>query len=234
MQNLRPLAHTAWLAIAAPQTLSRRWCAGDRHNLVSPVALLSVVSALAATVAVIAAGATGSHAAEQADTAALGNVLDALPFLKRWFPAAAAEAAGDPAAFGGRVKQVGSWLAAMWPLLFLIPGVLVLAPWRRISRHDALIVACVETVTIMALAGVYTVVRIVAPGVAASPLFSTPVWLLLCIHTARHVRAVVPGASLLYAATRPILATLLFPAVVYFWMAAVVALTLALAPALRA
>lgn len=233
-QNFGSLAHTAWLALAQPQMLTRRWCAGDRHRLSSPVAVLSVVSGLAAAVAVVASALTGSHAAEQADAAALGNVLDAFPFLRSWFPAAATEAAADPAQFGGRLRQVGSWLAALWPMLFLVPGVLVLAPWRRIPRHDALIVACVETVTIMALAGVYTALRIVAPGAAAHPLVATLVWILLCVHTARHIRQVVPGASLAYAATRPILATLFFPVVIYVWMIGVTGLTLALAPVLKA
>lgn len=232
-QNFASLAYTAWLALATPQTLTRRWCAGDRHRLSSPVAVLSVVSGLAAAVAVFASGLTGSHAAGQQDAAALGNVLDAVPFVRGWFPAAAAAAAADPARFSERLRQVGSWLAALWPMLFLVPGVLVLAPWRRIPRHEALIVACVETVTIMALAGVYTVLRIAVPAVAANPLVSTAIWLLLCAHSARHIRQVVPGASLGYAATRPVLATLFFPVVVYVWMTGVTALTLALMPLLK-
>lgn len=234
LQNFGSLARTAWLAIAEPHTLSRRWCAGDRHKLSSPVVLLSVTGALAAAISVFVSGWTGNHAAAQADAAALGNVLDAVPFLKRWFPAAAAAASADPSQFGERLRQVGSWLAAAWPMLFLIPGVLVLAPWRRISRHDALIVACVETVTIMTLAGVLAVIRIAAPGVASSPLLTTAIWLLLCAHSARHIRRIVPGASLGYAVTRPILATLLFPIIIYAWMTGVAALTLALAPVLNA
>lgn len=54
------------------------------------------------------------------------------------------------------------------------------------------------------------------------------------MHTARHVSCVVPGASLAYAATRPILATLIFPAVIYAWMLGVTALTLGLMPVLTA
>lgn len=173
LPDFRALAHTAWLAVATPHTLSRRWCAGDRHRLISPIAMISVTSASAAALAVVAAAATGSHATAQADAAALGGILDAMPYLRRWYPAAAATAAADPAAFSEHLQQVGSWLVALWPLLFLIPGLLVLAPWRRISRHDALIVACVETVAIMALAGVYTVLRIVAPGVAGHVAVTT-------------------------------------------------------------
>ena len=184
LQNFRSLAETTWLAIIEPHTLSRRWCAGDRHKLSSPVALLSVASALAAAMAVIATAWSGNHSGA-ADAVAPGNILDAAPFLKHWFAGAAAEAAADPAGFGGRLRQVGSWLAAAWPMLFLLPGALVLAPWRRISRHDALIVACVETVTIMTLAGAYAALRIAAPGVASSLLVTTVVWLA----TVRRMRS---------------------------------------------
>lgn len=227
---VKSILWTAWLAAAQPEVLSQRWVRGDRQGLTSPVAMMSIVGAVAAFVAAALTNLTG-HDVAAADAEASTKILAAAPFLAHLLPGAFRAASANPDAFAAHFRQVGAWFVAFWPALFLAPGLIVLAPWRRLSRHDALILACVETVFIMILTGVYSALRIAAPGFGGWLGFL--LWLLLVWHSARHIRRAVPESGPVYAVTRPLLATLLFPIVIYLWVVGVMAITLMLGTTLR-
>lgn len=228
----RAMLATAWLAVAQPAELSRRWRAGERWGLVSPLVMMSTVTAVTALVGVLLSGVFHPVAAPGDDDAKnMGQVLHVYPWLKSRYPVQFAQAALDPEAFGTKMKQLGTRLAVFAPLLFLLPGYLALAPWRRASRHEALIFACVEAIFLLILSGLYLSLTIALPGFAAGGLVGLLFWAAICAHTAVHVRRMT-GAGWGYAVSRPFLAAILYLAVIYVWMGVVAALTLLFLPVL--
>ncbi|MFC3712042.1 hypothetical protein ACFOMD_05645 [Sphingoaurantiacus capsulatus] len=224
--KLPPVAailYTAWLAVSSPACLSRRWVEGDRRGLVSPVAMISSVTALTALIGFILSRWTGNRPAGVDDTETAKGVLGVAGFLVGLFPDAFAAAAADPAAFAQHFKSTGQLLVLFWPVLFIIPGFVMLAPWTRVPRHRALVMAAFETVFVMLLAGLHGALQAVESvrGLGLSTLF----WLALWAHSAAHVRF---GAetSWRYALSRPPLAALIFLPVVYIWVTGVAALAL--------
>lgn len=218
------ILHTARLAITDPACLSRRWIAGDRRGLVSPVAMLSTVTALTALIGFLLSRWTGRSAPAVDDVEMARGVLGVAGFLAAWFPQAHAAAAADPAGFAAHFKATGQLLVAFWPLLFILPGTLMLAPWRRVSRHQALVMAAFETIFVMLLAGLHGALQTVE-GVRGLGL-STAFWLALWAHSAWHVRRGA-ATSWRYALSRPPLAALIFLPVVYIWVVGVAGMALA-------
>lgn len=218
------ILHTARLAITDPAGLSRRWIEGDRRGLVSPVAMISTVTAVTALVGFLLARWTGNAAPAVDDIETARGVLGVGGFLRGWFPEAYAAATADPAAFAAHFKATGQLLVLFWPLLFIVPGTLMLAPWRRVSRHRALVMAAFETIVVMLLAGLHAALQTV-DGLRGVALGSVA-WLLLWAHSAWHVRCGAP-TSWRYALSRPPLAALIFLPVVYIWVVGVAAMALA-------
>lgn len=224
--KLPPVAailHTAWLAVTNPACLSRRWVEGDRRGLVSPVAMISSITALTALVGFILSRWTGNRPAGVDDAATAKGVLGVAGFLGGLFPDAFAAASTDPAAFAQHFKSTGQLLVLFWPVLFIIPGFVMLAPWQRVSRHKALVMAAFETVFVMLLAGLHGALQSVESvrGIGLTTLF----WLVLWTHSAAHVRFGA-ATSWRYAISRPPLAALIFIPVVYIWVVGVTALAL--------
>jgi Protein of unknown function (DUF3667) len=220
----RVLGRTAWMTIAQPAELTRRWIEGRRQGLATPIAMMSTVTAVTAILGFILLRVSGAEApAEQKVN--FGDLLMVAPFLKSSFPHASAYAVGNNDAMLAQFKATGSYLAAFWPALFILPGYLALAPWRRLNSHDALILACVESVFLLIVTGVWSCLKLVAPGVADSGLTSLLFWIVICAHGAMHVRQVA-NTGWGYAISRPFIAAVIFPIVGYFFVVLIMALTL--------
>lgn len=218
------ILNTARLAILDPAGLSRRWVEGDRRDLVSPVAMISVVTAVTALIGFLLSRWTGNAPPAVSDTETARGVLGVAGFLRSWFPESFAAAGADPAGFAQQFKATGQLLALFWPLLFIIPGHLMLAPWKRVAAPVSLVMAAFETVFVMLLAGLHGALQSVEGW--RGPLLSSLFWLALWAHSAWHVRA---GAdtSWRYALTRPLVAALIFLPVVYIWVVGVAGMALA-------
>lgn len=223
--SLRNYGHTAWLAIARPAELSTRWIRGQRAGLVSPTAMMAGVTVLTALAGFLMTKATGVRAESGALYSVNGFVKFA-PFVKALFPQTIAAASLDPSGFTSQFQQVSGRFAAGWPALFVAPGWLSLAPWRRIAQRGALIFALVETVFLFILAGVHTALKLVAPTVMDSPLVFALLGVAVFIHGALHVRALT-GSGWTYALTRPVIAALLLMPVFYLWLLFLLIVTLA-------
>lgn len=222
--SLAAYLRTAWLAVAAPATLTQRWMRGERVGLVSPVAMMGVVTLVTGIAGFLLTRWTGTR--EAAVVLDIGPLMDAAPFLRDRFPKAVTAAALDGKALTEQLRQVSGWFAAFFPSLLIVPGWLALAPWRRIDRRGALILAVVESVFLLILTGVHTSLKLVAPVLAGS----TPTMLVFAAvvfgHGAFHVRGLT-GSSWRYAISRPMLAAVLILPVAYLWLVVILTTTLA-------
>lgn len=229
---VKAIAATGWLALARPATLSTRWWRGERRGLVSPIMMISTVTAIAGAIGIVVGHLYGTGAIEPSSDADLAQVQHLAPFLQTRFPQQFAAAGSDPLAFARKFRQVGGWFTAFWPLLLILPGYLSLAPWKRIASHCALIVACVETVFLTAVSAAFLIGKVIAPALVSSTLVTTAIWIGLCAHAACHIRhAVDVGWG--YAISRPLIATLLFPIIIYAWMVVVLWVTMVSWPVLE-
>ncbi|PXA86163.1 hypothetical protein DMC47_35575 [Nostoc sp. 3335mG] len=222
---------TARMAMLQPAELTRCWQAGERWGLISPVAMMSTVTAITAAVGVLLSSLFGRHDAHTDDSKNLGAVLQLFSFLRHNYPRQYAQAALDPAAFGDKMKQVASYLAMFWPLLFIGPGYLSLSPWKRISQHHALILACVESIFLLIVSGLYIFLGIASPALAASGIVTTLLWMGTFAHSAWHIRAAT-GSGWGYAIARPFVAATLYVCLIVIFLAIITALTLATMPIL--
>lgn len=222
--NLTNYGRTAWLAVAQPAELSRRWTRGERVGLVSPIAMMGAVTLVTAVLGFVLTRWTGVRTA----TAVLdmNAMLSIAPFLSDRFPQAVSAAALNREALTEQFQQVGGWFAAFWPSLLILPGWLSLAPWRRIDQRGALIFAFVESVFLLILTGLNTLLKLGAPAVAGA----APVTLLFAAavfgHGALHVRGLT-ASGWGYALTRPLLAALWILPIAYLWVVFVLTVTLA-------
>lgn len=221
--NLASYGRTAWLAVTRPATLSKRWMAGERIGLVSPIAMMGAVTLVTALLAFVLTRWTGVR--EAAVSLNIGDMLELAPFLKTRFPQAVMAAALSRDALTDQFKQVGSWFAIFWPSLLILPGWLSLAPWRRIDQRGALIFAFVESVFLLILTGVNSLLTLGAPGLMASgwvaPLFGAAI----IAHGGAHVRGLI-GGGWGYALTRPVLAALWILPIAYLWVVFILTITL--------
>ena len=223
--SLAPYARTAWLAVGAPGALTARWIRGERVGLVSPVAMMGAVTLVTAVLGFVLTRWTGHR--QEAAVIDMQGLLTLAPFLADRFPQAVMAAAADRAALTDQFRSVGGWFAAFWPSLLILPGWLSLLPWRRIDQRGALIFAFVESVFLLILTGVHTLVQIAVPGLGANPLVTTAFAAVVFGHGAVHVRALT-GSGWGYALTRPLLAALWILPVAYLWVVFVLTVTLAL------
>ncbi len=218
-------ARTAWLAVMAPADLSRRWVAGQRAGLVSPIAMMGAVTLVTAIIGFFLTRWTGTR--EAATAIDMRSMLTVAPFLAERFPQAVTAAALDQNGLTDRFRETGGWFAAFWPSLLIAPGWLALLPWRRLDQRGALIFAFVESVFLLILTGLHSSLKLVLPTLAAS----SPITLLFAAavfgHGAVHVRGLT-GAGWGYALTRPLLAALWILPIAYLWVVFVLTVTLAI------
>ncbi len=220
----KSLATTAWMTLRYPAELTKRWIEGRRQGLATPIAMMGTVTAVTAIVGFVLVRLTGHRApAEMPPT--FNEMLVAAPFLRGMFPAGTRLAMSDGVGMIGQFRATASYLAAFWPALFILPGFLSLAPWRRVTTHAALILCCVESVFLLIATGVWSSLRLVSPALAASGLTTLVFGAAVIAHGAIHVRDVT-GSGWGYAITRPIIAAIVFPFVGYAFVVLVMALTL--------
>ena len=217
-------ARTAWLAISEPAQLSARWTRGERVGLVSPIAMMGAVTLVTALLGFVLTRWTGTQQA--ATVIDVDELVWIAPFLKSRFPQAIGAAALDAKALNDQFQQVGGWFAAFWPSLFIAPGWLSLAPWQRIDQRGALIFAFVESVFLLILSGLYTVLKLVAPDAMATSWATGIFAFAIFYHGAEHVRGLL-GGGWGYALTRPLLAALWIIPIAYLWVVFVLTVTLA-------
>lgn len=215
---------TAWMTLRYPAGLTRRWIEGRRQGLATPIAMMGTVTAVTAIIGFILIRLTG-HAAPTEAPLRFGDLINAAPFLKGMFPRGMQLALRDDAGMVGQFRATGSYLAAFWPALFILPGYIALAPWRRLTTHAALILCCVESVFLLIATGVWSSLRLVSPVLAASGLTTLVFAAAVIAHGAVHVRDVT-GSGWGYAITRPLIAAIVFPFVGYAFVVLVMALTL--------
>lgn len=218
------LARTAWLTLTAPAEVSRRWIERRPMGLASPVAMMGTVTALTAMLGFVLARVLGL--APQQEAVSFAQLLQATPFLQS--PRALAFAAQNDAGMVAQLKAIASYLAALWPALFIVPGYLALAPWRRVTSHAALILACVESVFLLMMSAAYSLLQIALPGPMGG-LMALLLPLATIAHGAWHVQRLT-GAGWGYAVSRPVIAAVLFPVGIYAFTALLMALTITLGP----
>ncbi|WCT71939.1 hypothetical protein PQ455_09765 [Sphingomonas naphthae] len=228
---VKAITCTGYFALFRPALLSTRWWNGERRGLVSPVVMISTVTAIAGSIGAVLGHLYGTGAIAAGNDADLAQVQNLAPFLQGRFPRQFAAAAGDPVGFAQKFRQVGGWFAAFWPLLLILPGYLSLAPWKRIRSHCALIIACVETVFLTAVSAGFLFLRAIVPALEGNGLLTTLIWIGICVHGAAHIRHAV-GSGWGYAISRPLIATLLFPFIIYGWMVEVLWVTMVSWPVL--
>lgn len=215
---------TAWLAVAQPAQLSTRWMRGERVGLVSPIAMMGAVTLVTGLLGFLLTRWTGVREATTAIN--IEELIRIAPFLKARFPDAVGAAALNGQALNEQFQQVGGWFAVFWPSLFIAPGWLSLAPWQRIAQRDALIFAFVESVFLLILTGLHTLLKLAVPDVMASAWVTGLFAVAVFYHGAAHVRGLI-GGGWGYALTRPLLAALWILPIAYLWVVFVLAVTLA-------